>query len=322
MLSTVPKVILLSLIISVVVCPLYIYYAKRRQFRQNVREDGPQRHLSKTGTPTMGGIVFLVAATISLFIVQPRSGPLIHVCLLMVIGNAAIGFLDDYGKVVRGQSLGLKARTKLTGQFLVAALLIIYLYQTGHPTTLEIPFTCISLETGWFYPFVVLVMVMGATNAANLTDGIDGLAAGTSIIALMAFLIIASMRGLPEIALFCGAMIGATFGFLIFNLHPARLFMGDVGSLALGGSLAVVAILTKCELHLIIIGAVFVIETLSVAMQVLWFRLGGRRVFLMSPLHHHYELKGYSEWQVVMGFWGLSFIFALVGLMGAGKIYF
>lgn len=270
----------------------------------------------------MGGIVFLVAATVSLFIVQPRPSIPVYICLLVTFSNAAIGLLDDYGKVARGTSLGLKARNKLTGQILIAFLLIIFLYRIGHPTSLEIPFTRLSFEAGWFYPVIVLVMVLGTTNAVNLTDGIDGLAAGSSIIALMAFLIIASMKGLTEISLFCGALIGATFGFLIFNLHPARMFMGDVGSLALGGGLATVAVLTKSELYLIVIGAVFVIETLSVAMQVLWFRFKGRRIFLMSPLHHHYELKGYTEWQVVMGFWSLSFIFALIGLMGMGKIYF
>lgn len=254
MLSPVSNVIFWSFILSVIICPVYIRFSRRLQFRQHVREDGPKRHLAKTGTPTMGGIVFLVAAAIALVTTEYRFGILISLCLLVTFGNGIIGYLDDYGKVLKGSSLGLKARSKLAGQILITAVLTYFLYQTGHPTNIEIPFTGLSFEAGWFYPVLLFVMILGTTNAVNLTDGIDGLAAGTSIIALMAFLVLASMKGLTEVAVFSGSLIGACFGFLIFNLHPARLFMGDVGSLALGGALAIVAVLTKSELYLVIIG--------------------------------------------------------------------
>ncbi len=312
-------VIALSFIISVIICPVYIRYSRRLQFSQHVREDGPKRHMSKTGTPTMGGIVFVLAASISLFIVEPRLGLFIFMCLLVTVGNGLIGFLDDYGKVLRGASLGLRARSKLLGQIIITASLMFFIYQTGHPTTIDIPFTDLSYEMGYLYSVLLFLMILGTTNAVNLTDGIDGLAAGTSIIALMAFLILASIKGLPEIALFCGALVGACFGFLLFNLHPARLFMGDVGSLSLGGALAVVAVLTKNELFLVIIGAVFVVEALSVILQVISFRFTGKRIFLMSPLHHHFELKGWSEWKIVMVFWSFSFVFAIIGIMLVGR---
>lgn len=311
-------VIVLSFIISIIICPIYIRYTRRLQFSQHVREDGPSRHMSKTGTPTMGGVVFLLASLIALIITEPRMGLFIFLCLLVTLGNGLIGFLDDYGKVLRGASLGLKARSKLAGQILITAVLMFFLYRAGHPTDIDIPFTGISFETGYFYPILLFLMILGTTNAVNLTDGLDGLAGGASIIALTAFLIIASMQGLTEIVLFCGALVGACFGFLLYNLHPARLFMGDVGSLALGGALAVVAVLTKTELLLIIIGAVYVVEALSVIIQVISFRFTGKRIFLMSPLHHHFELKGWTEWKVVMVFWSVSFLFAVIGITAAG----
>ena len=315
--SDVLWIILWSLILSLVLSPVFIYYSKRLQFSQNIRIDGPQSHLTKTGTPTMGGVIFVVAGFIPLLILERNLGVIFYLCLFVTLANALIGGLDDYGQIVKGASLGLKARSKIIGQIIITAIVVYYLNILGHPSTLEVPFTDISWELGIFYPVLVFLIISGTTNAVNLTDGLDGLATGSSIIALMAFLIIAAIQGSGDIVFFCGGLIGACFGFLVFNLHPAKVFMGDVGSLGLGAALAIAAILTKSELLLIIIGLVFVVETLSVIVQVVWFRLTGERLLLMSPFHHHLEIKGWSEWQVVIGFWALSFIAAIVGLWGA-----
>ena len=262
----------------------------------------------------MGGIVFLFSLFITTVFFAPKT-PLLFLALFMVFSNALLGFADDYQKVVKQRSLGLKAREKLLGQFVFALLFYLVLQVLGHSTVVDLPFTAVKIDFGGFYPLLIFIMIIGFSNAVNLTDGIDGLAGGTAILALLAFLFLASLQGMEEIVYFCGAFIGACFGFLIFNLHPARVFMGDVGSLSLGAALATVAILTKAEFSLIIIGGVFVLETLSVMLQVACFRLTGRRIFLMAPLHHHFEMKGWSEWHVVTGFWALGFCFAIVGLL-------
>lgn len=307
---------LTAFIISVVICPVMIHLLRRMQYGQQIREDGPARHRAKAGTPTMGGVVFLLGSLIALFIVGRTFTPALWMALLVTFGSALIGGLDDYAKVSRSRSLGLKARSKLIGQVAIAAGFTVALFLTGgYATEVGIPFTGISIDLGWLYPLFIFGIILGTTNGVNLTDGIDGLATGTSIIAMLAFLYIAVSTGMPEIALFLGTLIGGCFGFLVYNLHPARIFMGDVGSLGLGGALAAAALLTKSELALVVIGGVFVLEALSVIIQVISFKLWGRRVFLMSPLHHHFELKGWSEWQVVTGFWGLSFIFAVAGLI-------
>lgn len=306
---------LLALLISVVLCPFLIRMRRRRQFGQQIRVDGPTRHLKKAGTPTAGGVVFLIAAVAAL-IMGGHFSPRLWIAILLTLGSALIGWLDDYAKMVHGDSLGLKARGKIAGQALLTALFAGLLYLSGnYSPAVELPFTGIVLNMGWFYPFFIFVIIVSTTNAVNLTDGIDGLATGTAIIALLAFLYIALEGGRPDLALFCGALVGGCFGFLIFNLHPARIFMGDVGSLGLGGALAAAAILTKAELLLVVIGGIYVIEALSVILQVLSFQLTGRRILAMAPLHHHFELKGWSEWRVVVAFWGLTFIFALIGLL-------
>lgn len=308
---------ILSFIISVAVCPLFIKLIRRLQLGQQIREDGPQRHLSKAGTPTMGGVVFLFSSLVTLLLVAPRSSLLI-MAVFVTLSNAVIGWLDDYAKVSRSRSLGLRARDKLLGQAVIAAVLTVALFKLGFSTEVNIPFTGAGIDLGMLYPVLVLLIISSATNGVNLTDGIDGLATGTAIIALLGFFYVALTRGLPEIALFCGTLVGGCFGFLVYNIHPARIFMGDAGSLALGGALAAAAILTKTELYLIIIGGVFVIETLSVILQVASFQLTGKRIILMAPLHHHFELKGWSEWQVVTSFWGLSFLFTIVALIDLG----
>jgi len=319
--SEILQVALVSFLISTVFCPLYIAYSKKVHFQQQVREDGPKTHLSKKGTPTMGGLVFILASVVSVVWLAPMDY-LLMLAMLVTLFSALLGWLDDYSKVTRSRSLGLKARTKLLGQVGLTIVLVYFLNLLGHSTEVEVPFTDLAVEMGPFYIVLVFLMISGTTNAVNLTDGIDGLAAGASIVALMAFLVLASISGEEGIAFFCAAMVGGTFGFLIYNLHPARLFMGDVGSLALGGAMAAAAVLLKVELTLVIIGGLFILETLSVMVQVFFFRLTGKRVLLMSPLHHHFELKGWSEWQVVTSLWAVAFLFAVIGLLEATEGWF
>ena len=305
----------IAFVISLAAGPLFIRLLRRQRVGQQIREDGPSHHLKKAGTPTAGGVVFLAAASAALLITGHLS-PLLGLAALLTLGNAFIGWLDDYAKISRGRSLGLKARNKIAGQAVLTVIFTALLYLSGYyDPVVAIPFSEITFDLGWFYPFFLFIMIMAATNAVNLSDGIDGLAGGTAIITLLAFLYIALESGRPELASFCAALVGGAFGFLIYNLHPARIFMGDVGSLGLGGALAAAAILTKTELSLVIIGGIYVLEALSVILQVLSFQLTGRRLLLMAPLHHHFELKGWNEWQVVTAFWGLTFIFALVGLL-------
>lgn len=300
---------------SAVICPFFIKIQRRRQFGQQIRADGPARHLKKAGTPTAGGLVFLIAAAAALLFTAGFSFRL-GIALLLTLGSAIIGWLDDYAKMAQGRSLGLKARNKIAGQALLTALFTGLLYLSGdYSSAVEVPFTAFSINLGWFYPLFIFIIIIASSNAVNLADGIDGLATGTAIISLLAFLYIALESGRIDLAFFCGALVGGCFGFLIYNLHPARIFMGDVGSLGLGGALAAAAILTKAELLLIIIGGIYVLEALSVILQVLSFQLTGRRLLEMAPLHHHFELKGWSEWRVVITFWGLAFIFALIGLL-------
>jgi phospho-N-acetylmuramoyl-pentapeptide-transferase len=294
--------------------PLLIPLLRRLKFGQQIRTDGPQGHLKKAGTPTMGGVIILLALAIAALRFADMNTELI-ILLLGALGFGLIGFLDDYIKILFKRSLGLTARQKLLGQLLVSAVICYFLIQLGHPTDLDIPFTEYSIPLGWFYfPFVALLM-LSTTNAVNITDGLDGLLSGTSAIAFGAFIIIAMKTHHPETAVFAAAMVGAVLGFLVFNAHPAKVFMGDTGSLGIGGGLAAVAVLTHNELMLIMIGGVFVIEMLSVIIQVISFKTRGKRVFKMSPLHHHFELVGWSEWRVVITFWACGLGLAVLALL-------
>ncbi len=304
---------IVAFILSVITCPLYIRFSRRQRYGQQIRMDGPRQHFRKAGTPTMGGLVFLLSFLVVIFLFAPKT-PRLLLALLLTFSSAFLGFMDDYQKVVHRRSLGIRAREKLLAQFVFALFFYFVLLTLGHSTSVAIPFTSLQVDLGLLYPLFIFVIIIGFSNAVNLTDGIDGLAGGTAILSLLALLFLASLQGLQDLVYFCSALIGACFGFLIFNLHPARIFMGDVGSLSLGTALAVVGILVKAELTLVIIGGVFVLETLSVVLQVIFFRFTGKRVFLMSPLHHHFEIKGWSEWHVVIGFWALGFCLAVVGL--------
>lgn len=307
-----------AFILALITCPLLIKRMKELQYGQQIREDGPARHVSKAGTPTMGGVVILMTAAVTA-IIMVGSSPLTYIVLVVMLGCGMIGFIDDYLKIAKNQSLGFKARSKLAGEILVAAFFILALYFTGYYNpAVNLPFTDTSVNLGFFYPLFILLIVISATNTVNLTDGVDGLAAGTTVIALAAFLYIALQAGLPVVAVICAALIGASLGFLVYNRHPARLFMGDVGSLGIGGAFAAIAVLTKTELLLIVIGGIFVIEALAVIAQVISFQLTGKRILLMAPLHHHFELKGWSEWRVVGTFWAAALVFALIGVSAYG----
>lgn len=311
--------VVVTFLVTVISCPFFINRMRLLQYGQQIREDGPARHASKAGTPTMGGIIILLAATVISIIMAGRS-PVLYLLLLITLGCGLIGFLDDYFKIARSLSLGLKARTKLAGEFALVLIFILLARFMGlYSSELILPFFNLAIDIGIFYPAFVFLMITGFSNSVNLTDGVDGLAAGTSVISLMALIIIAIMAGYPEAAILCAALAGACLGFLVFNRHPARLFMGDVGSLALGGAFAALAVVTKSELFFVIIGGIFVLEAFSVIIQVTSFRLTGRRVLLMSPLHHHFELKGWSEWRVVTTFWSGSLFFALIGVLAYGR---
>jgi phospho-N-acetylmuramoyl-pentapeptide-transferase len=303
-----------AFLIAVIIGPLFIPILRRLKFGQSIRSEGPQGHQKKAGTPTMGGTIFLVALTITSINFSDRSSQ-VWLMLLVTLGFGLVGFVDDYIKVVMKRNLGLRARQKLLGQFFVSVVFFAVLYSQGFDFSVSVPFTDFKWDLGLFYAVFLFIMLIGATNAVNLTDGLDGLAAGTSLIAFGTYAGIAAIWASKfDVAIFCAAMVGALLGFLVFNAHPAKVFMGDTGSLALGGGLAAAAIMTKTELLLVLIGFVFVAETLSVLIQVFSFQTFGRRVFKMSPLHHHFELSGWSEWRVVTTFWAAGLICSAIAL--------
>lgn len=308
---------LLTLALGALLLPML----RRLKVGQTVRAEGPSSHLGKAGTPTMGGVSFLLAAAAVTLWLAPRQGPAalaVFTALGVALGNGLVGFIDDYLKVVLRRPLGLRAREKLLSQVALAGFLV-YVAQAhlGLGTALAVPFWPGDIELGLFYyPFVVLVVVLGTTNAVNLTDGLDGLLAGAAAVVFGFYGVALSWLGHPGLAVFCFALAGGTLAFLRFNGHPARVFMGDVGSLGLGGALAAVAVLSRTELLLPLAGGLFVLEALSVIIQVFWFRLTGRRIFRMSPIHHHFELLGWSETLVVRRFWLVAVAGALLSWYG------
>ncbi|KXS42470.1 MULTISPECIES: phospho-N-acetylmuramoyl-pentapeptide-transferase [unclassified Candidatus Frackibacter] len=303
--------------ITLLIGPVMINLLHRLKFGQNIREVGPESHLEKSGTPTMGGVIILISIVVSILLFTEMTSKLFW-ALFVTLGYGFLGLLDDSIKIVANRSLGLKAKQKLFGQILIGGLLgYNILYNLNIGSKIIIPYLGGTLDLGiLFIPFVILV-VIGTSNAVNLTDGLDGLAAGVTIIVAITYTVISLNLGNYDLASFTTAITGACLGFAWFNSHPAQVFMGDTGSLALGGAIAVVAILTRTEFFLVIIGGVYVLEALSVIIQVIYFRLtGGKRIFRMSPLHHHFELKGWEESKVVVRFWILAAILSLAGLMG------
>lgn len=310
------RVILISFAITLILGPIIIPMLKRLKIGQNVRDDGPETHLAKSGTPTMGGIIMLVA----LFITTISSGMLnrdMYVLLISTFGFGMIGFIDDYLKIVNKRSLGLKAYQKLIGQIILAVILAVYQSNTSMlGTKIIIPFLSNRyLDLGVFYvPFIAFVVV-GTVNSVNLTDGLDGLASGVTLIVLSFFGLVALNWGFGSISIFSAALTGACLGFLIYNAYPAKVFMGDTGSMALGGAVAAVAILLNLPLIIPIAGGIYLIEALSVIIQVTSYKLTGKRVFLMSPLHHHFEEKGWEETRVVIVFWTITVLLCLIAVV-------
>lgn len=309
----------ISFLITVLLSPLFIPFLRRLKFGQSIREEGPKSHQKKSGTPTMGGLMIVLSIVITSLImsliVNGSVGLDLWLLIFVLFGYGLIGFLDDFIKVVMKRNLGLTSKQKMAGQLIIGIVFYIILYSQDFSTYIMIPGTSLQLDLGWGYALLVIVMLVGSSNAVNLTDGLDGLLAGTAAIAFGAFAILA-WYGSPQedVTIFALAAVGALLGFLVFNAHPAKVFMGDTGSLALGAGIAGIAILTKLEIILVIIGGVFVIETLSVIIQVISFKTTGKRVFKMSPLHHHYELIGWSEWRVVTTFWLVGLVFAVLGI--------
>lgn len=293
--------------------PFVIPELHKLKFGQSIREEGPKSHQAKSGTPTMGGIMIIAAITLATLAAAPLTAG-VWLALFVMLGHFALGFLDDYIKVVKKRNLGLKARQKLLGQIVIAVALVFFAqHELGIATTVWLPLVHAELDIGLFYYPLVLFVLVGTSNAVNLTDGLDGLAAGTVTVAALAYMAVALAFNATGLAVFAAAIAGASCAFLRFNHHPARVFMGDTGSLALGGAIAALGILTHTEILLAVIGIVFVAEALSVIIQVISFKTTGKRVFLMSPIHHHFELKGWQETRVVHMFWLVGAVFAAFG---------
>jgi phospho-N-acetylmuramoyl-pentapeptide-transferase len=305
--------LVVAFVLSIIMGPLFIPLLRRMKYGQQIRTDGPQGHLKKQGTPTMGGIIILLALALASLRFAEKNTELL-ILLIASLGYGLVGFLDDYIKIIFKRSLGLTAKQKLIGQLLISAIVCYLLIREGHSTELFVPYFDWHFNLGWLYFPLMAILMLGASNAVNFTDGLDGLLAGTSAIAFGAYTVIAMNSTQGEAAIFSAAMVGAVLGFLVFNAHPAKVFMGDTGSLGIGGGLVAVAILTKAELLLAIIGGVFLIEILSVVIQVVSFKTRGKRVFKMSPIHHHFELVGWSEWRVVITFWVVGLVLAALGL--------
>lgn len=321
-----------AFLLVVVIGPHFIAWLQRKQIGQVIRADGPETHFSKKGVPTMGGVLILFALTASALLWTDLKSGLVWMLIGISLFFGAIGSVDDLKKIRKGNSRGLSAREKLVLQIIGAAVVGGFLLMSkGHDGILSFPFfKSFHPDLGWWYlPFAMLVIV-GASNAVNLTDGLDGLACGPIVITASTYLIfsyvagnavVASYLQIPfvsgagEVTVFCGAIVGACLGFLWFNCYPAEMFMGDVGSLSLGGTLGVVAVITKQEFLLVIVGGIFVMEAISVILQVGYFKMtGGKRIFLMAPFHHHFEKKGWLEPKVVVRFWIVSIILGLMAL--------
>lgn len=311
-----------TFIITVVLGKIAIPMLRSLHAQQSIREEGPESHQAKAGTPTMGGAFMMVALVIGVALFAPwnvGTGML----LFLTLGHCLLGFFDDFVKAVKKRNLGLTAKQKLLGQFILAAVFCYCITEIMVvPTTLWIPVVDTQLQLGWGYYVLAFLIIVGATNAVNLTDGLDGLAGGTSAVAAIVFSVIGLMAasmtnsiGAESVAYF-GAIIAAVcLGFLVYNVNPAKVFMGDTGSLALGGAFAAMAILTKTELLLVVIGGIFVMEALSVIIQVISFKTRGVRVFKMSPIHHHFELSGWAEQTVVNRFWFGGAVLAIIGVL-------
>ncbi|MCI1817957.1 MAG: phospho-N-acetylmuramoyl-pentapeptide-transferase [Carnobacterium maltaromaticum] len=306
-----------SFALTIMVMPMFIGYFRMKQIGQVTRDEGPKWHEVKTGTPTMGGVVFIIAPLITAVWVGIWQGALtlsLGLLLFILALYGVLGFLDDFIKVFKKRNLGLTSKQKLIGQIIGGIIFFIVFKYEGLATKIAFPFIG-SIDIGWLYGIFVIFWLVGFSNAVNLTDGLDGLVAGTASIAYGTYAVIAWHQQQTDILIFCVTIVGGLVGFFFFNKKPAKIFMGDVGSLALGGGLAAVSILLHQEWSLLLIGLIFVIETASVMIQVTSFKLTGKRVFKMSPIHHHFEMSGWSEWRVVLTFWSVGLLAAIVALL-------
>jgi phospho-N-acetylmuramoyl-pentapeptide-transferase len=302
-----------SLLICVFVGPRFIDYLHLKEFGQQIREEGPAGHQGKAGTPTMGGLAVLLAVLVPFLILSNYRQASLAV-LGTTVAMAALGFADDWTKLRKRRSLGLSGRTKLVIQALTAIALWLATDPVGLQDTLRLRVVDVSIDLGIAYPVLIFLVLAGATNGVNLTDGLDGLAAGCAAIVFLAFTAMTFITtGQQDLALLSACLVGACVGFLWFNSFPASVFMGDTGSLGLGGAIAALAVMTKTEVLLIVIGGIFVIEALSVAIQVFAFQRFRKRVFLMAPIHHHFELLGWSETKIILRFWIVAAICAAIG---------
>ncbi len=325
--------VLTALLIALIVGPRMIRYLSSYNIGQNVRNDGPESHFSKAGTPTMGGALILVAIVVSTILWSDLSSRFVWVVLFVTVGFGAIGWVDDYKKIVFGNSKGLSAKSKYTWQSIIGLTTALALFHTAKfpiETQLIIPFIKnIIIDLGWLYVVLTYFVIVGSSNAVNLTDGLDGLAILPTVLVggalgvfayltgnfnFSSYLGIPYVPGVGEMVVFCGAIVGSGLGFLWFNTYPAQVFMGDVGALALGAALGAIAVIVRQELVLFIMGGIFVVETISVVLQVASFKLTGRRIFKMAPLHHHYELKGWPEPRIIVRFWIITVVLVLIGL--------
>lgn len=310
-------------VLVLIAIPRVIPFLHKMKFGQVEREEGLASHKVKNGTPTMGGIVFVLAAILGtaistlIFDIKNIFNPELILTTIVLVGYSLIGLIDDALIIVKHSNKGLPPLAKLLAQ--IALAIICYFYAMnfipGFTSVVTIPLVDISIDFKYFYPFLILIMFAGESNGVNLSDGLDGLATGLSMIAIAPFIIFSIMTKDYVLASYATAMVGALLGFMMFNYHPAKIFMGDVGSLGLGGFLAVLAILTKQELLLILVGGVFLMETLSVIIQVTSFKLRGKRVFKMAPVHHHFEMLGWSEQQVTISFWFIGFICGILAIV-------
>ena len=309
----------IGFILVVLAMPKVIPFLHKMKFGQVEREEGLESHKSKNGTPTMGGIVFVIAAILGAFIVNFNNllDPELILATIVLVGYSAIGFVDDALIIVKHSNRGLPPLAKLLAQ--IALAIICYFFAMNFipdfTSVITIPLLDINIDMGYLYPALILVMFAGESNGVNLSDGLDGLATGLSMVAIAPFIIFSIMTKDYTLASYATAMVGALLGFMMFNYHPAKIFMGDVGSLGLGGFLAILAILTKQELLLILVGGVFLMETLSVIIQVVSFKTRGKRVFKMAPIHHHFEMLGWSEQQVTISFWFIGFICGILSIV-------
>ncbi|HWE10321.1 MAG TPA: phospho-N-acetylmuramoyl-pentapeptide-transferase [Solirubrobacteraceae bacterium] len=304
-----------SLLMCLFLSPKFIAFLRRRSFGQNIREDGPQGHKTKAGTPTMGGIIIFLAITIPYVLLSKRDWQSVGV-FIAAIACAVLGFADDYTKIVKRRSLGLRARTKLVVTILISvALWWIATQKAGVSSTIKLRIIDTSVDLGPLFPVFIYLVVAGTTTAVNFTDGLDGLAAGCAAIVLLTYLGITFIIGQRDLALLAGCLVGACIGFLWFNSFPASIFMGDTGSLGLGGAIAGLAIMTNTEVLLLLLGGIFVIEVLSVVIQVFSFQVFRKRVFLMAPIHHHFELQAWSETKIILRFWIVAAACGAIGFV-------